>query len=118
MAGIEQAFHEGGWGMWPTLIMGTLALALALRHALAPRPALLPLIVGIGLATLFSGFLGLTTGLIRTFGYLHQVEPANQLSIAFAGTSESMHNVALALVLGVLLALFTAVGSYRSHTAR
>lgn len=118
MGGIERAFHEGGWGMWPTLIMGTLALALALRHALAPRPALLPLIIGIGLATLFSGFLGLTVGLITTFGFLHQVEPANQLAIAFAGTSESMHNLALALVLGVLLALLTAVGSYRGAAAR
>ena len=118
MGGIEQAFHEGGWGMWPTLIMGTLALALALRHALVPRPTLLPLIIGIGLATLFSGFLGLTVGLIRTFGFLHQVEPANQLAIAFAGTSESMHNLALALILGELLALLTGVGSYRGAAAR
>lgn len=118
MNGIEQAFHEGGWGMWPTLILGTLALALAIRHAVAPNRALLPLLIGMGAATLFSGVLGLTMGLIRTFAYIHQVEPKEQLPIAFAGAAESLHNLALALILGVLLALVASVGSYRDLLAR
>lgn len=59
----------------------TLALGLAVRHAVRPAPHVLPLIVGTGLATLFSGLLGMITGFISTFKYVEACRSsANPLS--------------------------------------
>jgi hypothetical protein len=113
MSGIERAFQEGGWGMWPTLVLGTLALALALRHALFPKSSLMPLIIGVGTASLFSGFLGVTMGFISTLRYVAKVPANEQIPIVFVGVSESLFNVILAFVLAVLIALATGVGSWR-----
>lgn len=114
---ISQAFHEGGWGMWPTMLFGTLALALSLRHAIAPKQELLPLIVGVAGATLFGGALGFTTGIINTVKYLGEL-PAEREPIVFLyGLGESMNNLALALLLVTMVSLAAGVGSFRARLA-
>jgi hypothetical protein len=99
--------------MWPTLVFGSLALALALRHAVAPKKELLPLIVGVGAATIFSGWLGMTVGIMTTLRYAKGHPPPEQTTLTMIGVSESLQNIALALVLAILIALAAGVGHWR-----
>src|SRR5262245_16379929 len=109
------AFLEGGWGMYPTLLLGTLALALAVRHAVQPKPELLPLIIGVGTSTLFAGFLGLVVGVMTSIRYVQNVPQSDRIDLVMQGVRESMQNIALALMLAMLIALSTGVGSWRQR---
>jgi CDP-diglyceride synthetase len=103
--------------MWPTLFFGTIALGLALRHAVAPKKELLPLILGIGSATIFSGWLGMTVGIMTTLRYAKDHPPPEQTTITMIGISESMQNIALALIMAILVAMATGVGSWRVRSS-
>lgn len=118
MSFVAQAFHEGGWGMWPTLVLGTLALALAVRNAASPKPATMPLIVGLGAATLLAGALGVVTGLVATVRTVQRLPVADQASTALVGVGESLMNAVLALLLATLVALAAGVGGYRQRVAK
>lgn len=113
MESIIHAFQEGGWGMWPTLIFGTAALALAVRHAVSPKKELLPLILGVGSATIFAGWLGMTIGVMTSIRYVQNHPLPERGAILMIGVGESLQNIALALVLSVLVALMTGFGSWR-----
>lgn len=108
-------FRDGGFGMWPTLVFGAAALVLALRHAIAPRPQAMPLMVGLGLATLSAGALGACTGFIMTFKYIQQVPQPEQTTVALLGVSESLANVVLALMFCTLVPLLAGIGSWRQR---
>lgn len=112
---IVQFFREGGFGIWPTLLLGVTALSLAIHHALTPRPAHLPLLIGLGLATLAAGALGTCMGFMATFKYIQHVPQAEQGTIAMLGISESLTNVVLALIVCVLLPLLGGIGSWRAR---
>lgn len=113
MDSIVRAFQEGGWGMWPTLVFGTAALALAVRHAVSPKKELLPLILGVGAATIFAGWLGMTVGVMTAIRFVQNLPPPERGPTMLIGVGEALHNVALALVLAVLIALMTGFGSWR-----
>lgn len=119
MGNLITAFQEGGWGMWPISLFGLLALGLALRHAIAPKPTLLPLILGLGTATLFAGLLGVTMGIITTIHYAvdgAKHHPHLDLPrLVLLGTAESLQNVMLALIFAVMIALASGIGSYRAR---
>ena len=102
--------------MYPTQLFGTLALALAVRHAVSPKSQLMPLIVGSTTASLFAGCLGLITGLMATVRYIEQApEPKN--IIFLYGLGESLNNVALATFIAMLVSMAAAVGSFRAKLA-
>jgi hypothetical protein len=105
--------------MWPISLFGLLALGLALRHAIAPKQALLPLILGLGTATLFAGLLGVTMGIITTIHYAVN-NPANHPhldlpKLVLLGTAESLQCAAFSLVFAVMIALASGIGSYRAR---
>lgn len=110
-----------GWGVWPTLVFGVASLALASAHAVKPRPHVMPLIVGTGLATLFAGTLGFVTGIVACFSTLASAgfergEPLPDMQLlALAGISEAAANVVVALGLAMLVALVAGAGSYRAR---
>jgi hypothetical protein len=108
-------FQEGGWGMWPTLFFGLGALALAARYALKPNAALSRGLIGITIATVFSGVLGTAMGFINTFKYAAKMPSNEQLPIAMIGVSESLWNIVLAMVFAVLVALIGAAGGMRRN---
>ncbi len=112
-----EAFRNGGWGMFPTALFGVICLVVAARYALRPERRLIPLQLALGVVTVLTGCLGFVAGLITTTNALHQV-PENRVPLIGAlGFGESLHNVALALILVVLAALCTSVGVVR-ETAR
>ncbi len=113
MSTISEAFMMGGYGMWPTLAFGVAALGLSARHAVKPKAELLPLIVGVGTATLLAGALGFVSGLMASARCISELPIAERGPIFLEGLGESLTNMALALMILVLVALATGVGSYR-----
>ncbi|WP_437563382.1 hypothetical protein [Sorangium sp. So ce542] len=107
-----EAFHMGGWGMYPTLVFGPLLLAASVRYAVSPERRFVPLQVSLGILTLVSGGLGFVSGTIKSLTLMGAVPPdARWLWIV--GLGESLNNVALALALLILSALAATVGAYR-----
>ncbi|KYG04722.1 hypothetical protein BE21_45115 [Sorangium cellulosum] len=109
---MAEAFHLGGWGMYPTLVFGLLLLAASVRYAVSPERRFVPLQISLGILTLVSGGLGFVSGTIKSLTLMGAVPPdARWLWIV--GLGESLHNVALALALLILSALAATVGAYR-----
>lgn len=106
------AFHQGGWGMYPTLFFGALSIAAAAAYARSPDARRLKLSMLLSVVTMLAGLLGFTTGLMTTLGASDGLP--NQIELIAAGTFESLNNVALALILLVFSGLVTAVGVWRS----
>jgi len=111
-----EAFKLGGFGMYPTLFFGIVFLGAALGYARNPGKGRLVLPGVLGFLTLTAGFLGFFIGMITTLTYAAG-DPAMNLEqlvrVVAMGTSESLHNVCLALALNVMGGIVLAVGAYR-----
>ncbi len=109
------AFREGGWGMYPTLVFGLIAIGAALRFAVRSDPKLRGFIASMSRAVFFFGLTGFVTGLIATGTYFetHGVAGADFLPTLVAGVKESTHNLALAFTVLSLVHLAVAVGRRR-----
>jgi hypothetical protein len=110
---MTEAFIAGGFGMYPTLIAGLALLVTSARYASRPESRYVPLMLTLGLFTLFAGALGFVTGimnLMRAYaGPLADQGP----SVLYLGFQEALHNVALALLLTTLSAVAASVGAWR-----
>jgi hypothetical protein len=104
-------FHDGGWGMYPTLFFGLLALGVAALYAVRPDRRFVPLVVSTSLLTLVSGVLGFMRGVSASFQH---VTEATDRTLAMVGVGESAHNVTLALIFVALVLCATTVGSFRT----
>jgi hypothetical protein len=109
---LANAFRLGGWGMWPTLIIGVLLIGVATLYAFKPERRFVPLLWTFGLMTTISGFLGFTMGLINSLFASGQVGPDKRY-IVLIGLAESAYNIVFALVLVMLAAIAAAVGAVR-----
>lgn len=110
---MSEAFIAGGWGMYPTLLAGLALLGTCLRYASRPGSRYVPLMLTLGLFTLFSGVLGFTMGIINLLrayaGPLADQGPA----VLYLGIHESLYNIALALVMTTSSAIAASVGAWR-----
>lgn len=110
---MSEAFIAGGWGMYPTLIGGLALLLTSLRYASRPESRFVPLMLTLGLFTLFAGALGFITGimnLLRAYtGPLASEGPA----VLYLGIQESLHNVSLALLLTTASTIAASIGAWR-----
>lgn len=109
------AYHLGGWGMYPTTLFGTLAVALLARAALNANRPVGSAIWGLLVATGLSGLLGFTSGVIRTFQHIQKLPEPDQYPVTLIGVAESAHNLGLALVFGVLAALLFTLRGLRER---
>ena len=109
---MRETFHLGGWGMYPTFIFGLVLLAGSVRYATKPEQRVVPLLISLGILTLVSGATGFVTGLIKSLDFLNRAAPDDRF-LALVGLGESLHNIALALVLVMLAALAAVVGTWR-----
>jgi hypothetical protein len=104
---MQGIFHDGGWGMYPTTILGLVLLANAVRYAADPNRRRALVLRHLNVLVALSGVLGFTTGVIKTFTHM----PSDKLYIAFIGVGESLNNVALAMGLMILARIITAYGA-------
>lgn len=107
---MSEAFAAGGWGMFPTMAFGLLALAAAALFAVRPERRFVPLVVSTSLLTLASGALGFVMGVIHSF---EAILGAPDRGMAMVGVGESGHCLALAMVFVVLALIATTAGSAR-----
>ncbi len=109
---MSDAFHMGGWGMYPTLVFGVLLVAASVRYAATPERRFVPLQMSLGMVTLASGGLGFVTGMIKSALAIEGAGPDRRW-IWVLGMGESLNNVALALALVTVGAIAASVGALR-----
>jgi hypothetical protein len=112
---IFDSFHNGGWGMWPTLVVGLMMIGVSARYAVSPERRFVPLIVASSVLTFLTGALGFVTGLIATSQYFDaNAAPA---AVVVVGFGESLNDVGLALVLLAVGMIAVTVGAARHARA-
>lgn len=107
-------FEEGGWGMFPVLILGFLTVASAVLFLLRPERALGGLVLALGGTTASAGMLGFAMGMMNVLRYLRDVPAEQHLVIMGQGTAESLPNLVLAAVLLVVAGIVAAIGALRA----
>jgi len=110
------AFELGGWGMYPTLIFGSLLVLAAVKYAMNPERRFVPLLVSLGLMTVVMGALGSVTGMIRCLLAMEQVKPDDRW-IWMLGLGEALNDVGLALALVGMAMIATTIGAFRFSRA-
>lgn len=111
---LSDSFHEGGWPMYPVLILGILLVIAAGRYATTAERRHLPVVRNLNFVTFSFGFLGTVLGMIHCLSAMSQVPNELVVKISMLGLGESINNLALALLMMVLAGLFTTVGALRA----
>ena len=110
-----ESFRAGGWGMFPILIFGLIALGTALRYAITADGRLRGFLESLARAVIFFSLSGFVTDLLAVGRYL-QVENVTgwaSIEIAIQGGRESLNTIALGVTLLGLVHLLIAVGRRR-----
>lgn len=113
--------REGGWGMWPILVLGLVALAGAIRYAARPERLYLRFIAALWLTLLVSVVHASVTDVAAVLGYFDDTARASDSEIPrliIAGLKESTRPAVLGGIFLTLVPLLAAVGIYREGTAR
>ena len=111
---MSEFFRDGGVAMAPVLLFGSLAVAAGVLSVLHPERRYGGLTLALSVTCFASGFLGLCFGLIGIFRYVQHVPPGEQIRMVTLGISQSLHPVALALVLDVIAGLLASLGTLRA----
>jgi hypothetical protein len=116
-----QFMREGGWGMWPILVLGLVALASATRYAIRPEAGCLRFIAALWLTLLVAVVHASVTDLAAVFRYFEDPARAPDAEIArtlLIGLKESTRPAALGGIFLTLVPLLTAAGIYREFMPR
>ena len=108
-----EGFHQGGWGMYPTTIVGLLLVVAAVQYARRPDRRRLGIVHSLSALTLLTGTLGFVIGVIRSFTSLPGAEPRDVGAWVIVGVGESLNNIALAVMLLTIAAIATVIGKAR-----
>lgn len=111
--GISELFHLGGWGMYPTTLLGLVTIVAACGYAARAEPQRLAVIRGLSLLTLLSGLLGFVFGCIKAWTAASAADPKELPGFVVGGTGEALSNVALALCALTVAWLVTTIGAAR-----
>ena len=115
---ILESFRDGGWGMWPVLVFGLLAVVAAARFAWRGEHRLTPFVRWMTATTLSSAVLGFAMAMMAVFNYLVTRRPEGDqlITILFEGTKEALNCITFGLLMTTLTCLLLAVG-HRRHPA-
>ena len=113
--------REGGWGMWPVLMLGLVALASATRYALRPERLCLRFVAVLWLTLLVAD--RSRDGHRRRGGLSLLEDPARapdgqMARLLVMGLKESTRPAALGGVFLTLVPLLAAAGVYREYYRR
>jgi len=105
--------REGGWGMYPIMILGATAVVLAIRYAFEPnKTEVRTLTIYFLVATLIAGCLGTAVGVQKSAAAIGGVENARKW-IFLLGLKESLNCFVSAFVVGTIATLIMAFGGFR-----
>src|SRR5262245_45478233 len=112
-----EAFRLGGWGMYPTLIIGLLLVGAAARFAWQPDRHRLVLVIWMQVLTMLFGTFGFVSGMIKAA--LSVEDPSSPTNAMLHGFGEALPNVGLALGLVITASIVAAFGlARRTRRAR
>jgi hypothetical protein len=107
-------FIEGGWGMYPVLILGLILVWASVRYAVDTEPVRLRFIVAIALALVVTMVHATWTCFAAVFHYLEQSPKGPFAETLMTGLVESTRPATLGGALLTLALILVAVGAYRS----
>lgn len=110
---MREHFLEGGWGMWPVLVLGLAAMGLGLRYAFTGDGRLRGSLEALARSILFFALAGFVTGLVATGSFVEAHTELAAATVLIAGVKESTNNLALGFVMLALVHLQLAVGRRR-----
>lgn len=114
----SEFMSEGGWGMWPIMLLGVVALASATRYALRPERLCLRFVGLLWLTLLVAVVHASVTDVAAVFRYFEDPvrAPDNQIvRMLFMGLKESTRPAALGGIFLTLVPLLAAAGVYREY---
>ena len=110
------AFHLGGWGMYPTLVAGLILMYSAFQFARHPDPARLRVVRCLGVLVVLTSTLGFVTGVINTCTHVTpDLGPDLGMTVVI-GVGESLVNIGAGLVWLVLATITATVGASRARS--
>jgi hypothetical protein len=114
---MQQAFHHGGWGMYPTTVAGLILFVAAIQYARQPDRRRLGIVRTLAGLTFLVSTLGFITGLIKSFTAAGQLAPQDFGDVVIGGIGESLNNLGLGLALLVIATIVTAIGRARTGSS-
>jgi hypothetical protein len=107
-------FIEGGWGMYPVLIMGLILIWASVRYAIDTEPVRLRFIGALALALVVTMVHATWTCIAAVFHYLEQSPQMPFARTLVTGLMESTRPATLGGALLTVALILLAVGAYRS----
>ena len=110
-------FMEGGWGMYPVLVLGVMLVVSAARYAIDGEAARLRFVTALSLSLVASIATACTADVAKVFWYLQspeRVPDALFLRILVEGLKESSRPAMLGLPLLGLASIAVSIGVYRT----
>ena len=108
------AYHLGGWGMYPTTLFGFVLLIAAVQYLRSPSSQRLHVIRNLNVLVGLSGVLGCVTGTIKTFTHIE----ADKTYYAIIGVGESLVNVGLGLCMLILARIIMTLGAAKAGSGK
>ena len=112
--------REGGWGMWPVMLLGLVTLASAVRYMVRPERFCLPFIAALWVTIAVAVAHATVLDVAAVFHYLEEPARAPDAQVArllMTGLKESTRPAALGGIFLTLVPLFVAGGIYRAWAA-
>jgi hypothetical protein len=109
-----QFFVEGGWGMYPVLVMGLLLIGAAVRYALDGEPARLRFIAVLSVTLVVTMLHATWTCVAAVLHFLQTVAPGEVTKTLVIGLMESTRPATLGGALLTLALIAVSIGAYRA----
>ncbi len=118
-------WQDGGWGMWPILVFGILAIVGAARFAWRGEQGLTAFVRWMALTCVSSAVLGFSAGMHKVLdaaiGNNPRFEPPTgvaelaefRIKILLEGTKEASNTLSFCLILSTVTCLLLAIGYRR-----
>lgn len=107
-------FVEGGWGMYPVLVLGLILVWSSARYSLDLEPVRLRFIIALSASLLVTMTHATWTCFAAVFQYLHRSSSEPFAQTLMTGLMESTRPATLGGALLALASILVAVGAYRS----
>jgi hypothetical protein len=108
-----QFFHEGGWGMFPILVVGLIVLFASTRYLIDGEPVRLRFILALSLAQLALITQATIADVGAVMNALKHAKPEISSVLLFAGLKECTRPALLGFGLLSLSLILVAIGVYR-----